>query len=275
MNNGTYRAREPEMVIDEIRTVVEAYREALRSPIERGRGVAKEIHNMVKGYQPIPNTLQNSRSRWLGEIRSILFDDDTWNLGPRRIHALCQGLKDIGLPWTMMGRIDTASLPLYDLMVECGCVGMRFGVESFNQQLLDNAKKRLDARVSFENIKYLLQRFTGLEFHFTTMRNLPGATEEDHERDDALLSELRAIGEASGNRVHWQVSECVPFPGTELWDQLVEFGKREELSNFEMYDGSTVNNQSLAKAVGWLGNDYQATWSEYSKDGRPSGLPEE
>jgi len=275
MNNGTYRAREPELVIEEIREVVQQYRENYRSGTFRLRGTVREIAALRNGYQSLTRTIKNSRTRWKGEIGSIFFDDDTWNLGPRRVSELCRGLKDLGLPWTMMGRIDTTSLQLYDLMVECGCVGMRFGIESFNQRLLDNTKKRLDARVSLENVRYLLTRYSNLEFHFTTMKNLPGESEEDWRQDEILLKELRTLGEKSGNRVHWQNSDCVAFPGTELWDELVELGKGEKLLDFDLYDGNPSNDTDLAQSIGWLGRDYQPTWSKYSKHGQPNDLPEE
>jgi radical SAM superfamily enzyme YgiQ (UPF0313 family) len=173
----------------------------------------------------------------------------------------------------MMGRIDTAPLATYDLMVESGCVGMRFGVESFNQKLLDNSKKHLNAQKSYDNIKYLITRFSNLEFHFTTMKNMPGETDEDWKRDQELLHSLQTLGRQNRNRVHWQNSDCIAFPGTELWEEMIALGKGRELENFELYDGGVHNTEKLAAAVGWLGADYQAKWSKYSKMGDPTLLP--
>jgi radical SAM superfamily enzyme YgiQ (UPF0313 family) len=208
-------------------------------------------------------------------LGSIFFDDDTWNLGNKRIGDMCKGLKDIGLPWTMMGRIDTSSHAVYDAMVDAGCVGMRFGIESFNQQLLDNAKKNLDAKVTYDNIKYLVSRFSGLEFHFTTMKNLPGSVPEDWQNDKAILSELVELGRKHGNFVHYQNSDCIPFPGTELWDELVQLGHGDKLKDFRMYDGHPGNDALLAKTIGWLGKDYAPKVSKYSGSGAPTNLPTE
>ncbi len=273
MNNGTYRARAPEFVIDEIRETVSAYRRFGRRLGSRFTSVGRELGQVGRGHQTINGGLGNTLARWRGEIRSIFFDDDTWNLGAGRIKELCRGLKNIGLPWTMMGRIDTSTRELYDVMVESGCVGMRFGIESFNQRLLDNTKKRLDAQVSYENVKYLITRYSNMEFHFTTMKNLPGETSADWERDLVILNELRALGERSGNLVHWQNSDCVAFPGTELWDEMVARGSDEGLRDFDLYDGNPDHDAALAREVGWLGADYRPKWSEYSKDGNPTDLP--
>lgn len=275
MNNGTYRAREPALVIDEIREAVRTYRDFTRSVATRARSLGRELDHLRRGHQTLRGGVGNLVARWRGEIRSILFDDDTWNLGARRIADLCRGLKSLGLPWTMMGRIDTSSRELYDVMVDSGCVGMRFGIESFAQRLLDNTKKRLDARVSYENVKYLLTRFSNMEFHFTTMKNLPGESDEDSKQDLRLLNELRELGERSGNRVHWQNSDCVAFPGTELWEEMTALGKGEELRDFDLYDGNPDHDAALARAIGWLGRDYRPRWSRYSRHGEPTDVTEE
>jgi len=290
MNNGQYRNRLPELVIDEIKTVISTYQNFLKNlkiEVKENRNrllVSKgEFEEKFRKYAMQGKLMQAINfyaeawriSNLLSEqgIQSIFFDDDTWNLGTKRITELCKGLKDIGLPWTMMGRIDTASLEIYDLMVESGCVGMRFGVESFNQKLLDNTKKNLNAKKSYENIKYLITRFSGMEFHFTTMKNLPGETEQDWENDLKILNELKEIGAKHNNTLHWQNSDCVAFPGTELWEEMVALGKGEELKDLDLYDGGTHNNEKLAAAVGWLGADYKPKWSKYSKMGEPTSLP--
>lgn len=235
MNAGKYRHRSAEMVIDEIKQVI------------------KES----------------------GNIRSILFDDDTWNLGASRITKMCKGLKDIGMPWSFMGRIDTSSKGLYKMMVDSGCVGMRFGVETFNQQLSDNVKKNMDTKKAFENLDYLVKNFSNMEFHFTTMKNLPGEQDGSWQNDQRILKKLAAEGAKRGNKVHWQISDCIPFPGTELWDELVALGKGDELKDFTKYDGSPGNAGVLAKTVGWLGKNYKPKPSKYSGMGKPTNMPEE
>jgi len=234
INGGKYRARKASIVIEEL--------------------------TIMKGI------LGNS-------LGSIFFDDDTWNLGNKRIAEMCVGLKSLNIPWTMMGRIDTSNFETYDIMVDSGCKGMRFGIESFNQQLLDNAKKNLDAKVTYANIKYLLSTYKNMEFHFTTMKNLPGSTPNDWVNDQKILKELIDIGGANGNVVHYQNSDCIPFPGTELWEELVELGHGESLKDFRMYDGHPANDAILAKTIGWLGTGYRPKQSKYSGDGKPTELP--
>jgi len=278
MNNGQYRNRQPALVIDEIKTVIQECHRHMIKPESSGNLVRSLGQRAIRKLaaatvDKLSRKLANEEVKHISsEIGSILFDDDTWNLGTKRVTELCKGLKEIGLPWTMMGRIDTSSLETYDLMVASGCVGMRFGVESFHQRLLDNTKKNLDSRKSYENIKYLITRFSGLEFHFTTMKNLPGETEEDWQNDLKILNELKILGERSNNTIHWQNSDCIPFPGTELWEELTALGGGELLREFDLYDGGLQNSQKLAEVIGWLGADYQAKPSKYSKMGEPTNL---
>jgi radical SAM superfamily enzyme YgiQ (UPF0313 family) len=294
MNDGTYRFRRPESVLDEIRTVIRQharYVAELQSSLagrelalyglrnERtsraGGLLARRDHPQAAAAFAEAQTIERALNTLAaGGVRSIFFDDDTWNLGKRRVQALCAGLADIGLPWTMMGRIDTTGQDLFDGMVASGCVGMRFGIESFNQRLLDNTKKNLDARRSYETVRALITRHRGLEFHFTTMRNLPGETRQDFERDQEILNDLRRLGEQNGNRIHWQNSSCIPFPGTELWEEMVALGKGGELRDFDKYDGGPLATEELASLVGWLGEDYAPKWSKYSQLGAPTHLPD-
>lgn len=236
LNGGNYRGRRPDVVLDEIRY--------MKKVLGNGLG-------------------------------SIFFDDDTWNLGNKRIVEMCKGLKEIGLPWTMMGRIDTSSHEVFDAMVDAGCVGMRFGIESFNQQLVDNAKKNLNTKVTYDNIKYLLTRYRGMEFHFTTMKNLPGSTPADWEKDKQILADLIKLGVGNGHNVHYQNSDCIPFPGTELWEELVQLGHGEKLKNFRMYDGHPANDTTLIQTIGILGTGYRPKPSKYSGTGTPTNLPQE
>lgn len=273
MNNGQYRNRLPELVIDEIQDVIRTYQSQPAGPSQRVRNALMNLENFRTRRSSFSSAGKAAIWDGAGKIQSILFDDDTWNLGTARIRELCKGLKTIGLPWTMMGRIDTSSLELYDLMVDTGCVGMRFGIESFNQRLLDNTKKHLDAKKTYANMRYLLTRFSNLEFHFTTMKNLPGETEQDWQNDLMILNELKELGSRSGNVVHWQNSDCIAFPGTELWEEMVALGRGALLKNFELYNGSPTNDRTLADAVGWLGADYKAKWSSYSKLGEPTHFP--
>ena len=280
MNNGQFRTRSPELVIEEIQTVILEHREYLQKSrseqtiFNKVKNALSHVGSIARRVEGVRHEIGNAL-HGPGEIRSIFFDDDTWNLGKSRIEAFCRGLREIGLPWTMMGRTDACQPDLYDVMVDSGCVGMRFGIESFNQRLLDNTKKKMDAKKNYDTIKYLITRFENMEFHFTTMKNLPGETEQDWLKDLEIFNELKELGERSNNIIHWQTSDCIAFPGTELWEELVAMGKGGELRNFELFDGSSGSEENLGQTIGRLGENYSPRLSEYSKMGEPTDIPKD
>lgn len=169
----------------------------------------------VRSPEMVIDEIEQAKRRF--KIGSLFFDDDTWNTGTKRVKLLCDGLKRIGLPWTMMGRADSSVLESYQWMQDAGCVGMRFGVESFHQHLLDRVEKHMDGQKNYENLAWLAQNMRGMEFHLTTMVNMPGEQPGEWEQDLEKLNRLKDIAGRHGNRLHWQTSECQTFPGTKLW----------------------------------------------------------
>lgn len=169
-------------------------------------------------------------------FKSIFFDDDTFNLGTKRISKLCDELAKIGLPWTMMGRLDCSPDWLYDKMVDCGCVGMRFGIETFNIEVLKRINKGIE-RTDFKGtLEYLSEKYPRLMIHLAMMKDLPGQTEEIHHRDMEILKEL---GYSSHNVYrNYQLASCVPFPGTKMYNDLLKEKGKEFIDDYRLYDGS-------------------------------------
>ena len=188
---------------------------ALRSPED----IAKEINNAVEK----------------DDYKSILFDDDTLNLGTKRISKLCDYLKEIGLPWTMMGRLDISPDWLYDKMVDSGCVGMRFGIETFNIDVLKNIEKGIERRDFKKTLEYICLTYPEVMIHITMMSDMPGQTAEDTEIDMKIIKEM---GFSNDNIFRtYQLSKCAPFPGTKLYEQMETKLDEATLKTYTLYDG--------------------------------------
>lgn len=167
--------------------------------------------------------------------RSIFFDDDTFNIGNERISKLCDELHDIDLPWTMMGRLDCSPPWLYDKMVDSGCIGMRFGIETFDIQVLKNIKKGLESEKLVETLNHITNKHPHLMIHVTMMKELPGQTEDIHQKDMKILADL---GYSTDNIYRsYQLASCAPFPGTEMYRQLIDEMGEDKLKNHKLYDG--------------------------------------
>jgi anaerobic magnesium-protoporphyrin IX monomethyl ester cyclase len=166
-------------------------------------------------------------------VGSLFFDSETFGSGPKqRLKDLAAGLKSIGLPWSMMSRIDVSTPEEFEMFADAGCVGMRFGVESFHQRLLDAVNKRLDAGKSWEMCRWILTHLRGVQVRLLTMRNLPGETAEEEKDDRDRCAELQSLGAGYGNRVDVQVADCIPMPGTPLWVSLRGAGLGERMKQY-------------------------------------------
>ncbi|MGC9328954.1 MAG: B12-binding domain-containing radical SAM protein, partial [Candidatus Hinthialibacter sp.] len=129
-----------------------------RDPID----VVDEIEAMVKEYG----------------FRSFYFDDDTFNIGKRRLLQLCEEIKRRGLnlPWAAMARADASDRETLQAMKDAGLVGIKYGVESGSQELVDNAQKDLDLQKVEETVRFT--RELGVNQHLTFSFGLPGETWE-------------------------------------------------------------------------------------------------
>ena len=97
--------------------------------LRSAENVVDEIELLVKSYG----------------IKEIAFVDDTFTLGRKRIYAMFEMAKSMGLhfPWTCMARIDTVDYKLLHFMKENGCWHISFGIESGNQDILRLIKKNI------------------------------------------------------------------------------------------------------------------------------------
>jgi len=137
----------------------------------------------------------------------------------------------------MMGRLDCSPDWLFDKMVDSGCVGMRFGIETFDIDTLKKINKGIE-RVDFKKtLKHLSESYPSLYLHVTMMKDLPGQTEEIHQSDMKILQDLGFSAENVYRS--FQVSACAPFPGTKMYEDLVK-EKGELLQDFSRYDGHQV-----------------------------------
>ena len=110
-------------------------------------------------------------------LKSIYFDDDTFNLGNRHTQEMCGVMRRINLPWAAMCRADTSTRETWKMMRESGCYGVKVGIESGSQHVVDNiVNKGLDLEEARQTVIYL--RKLGMSVHGTFTYGLPGETAE-------------------------------------------------------------------------------------------------
>lgn len=188
-------------------------------------------------------------------FRSFYFDDDTFNIGKKRILSLCEEIsrRDLGMPWAAMSRADTSDRETLLEMKRSGLQGIKFGVESGSQELVDNAKKSLD----LERVKEAcaITRELGIRTHLTFSFGLPGETWETVRKTIDFAKHL--------DPDTLQFSLMTPFPGSTFYEEMKE--KNMLLTDdWSQYDGGTtsvvhtdqLSGQDLEKALKMAYNEW-------------------
>lgn len=145
-------------------------------------------------------------------IQSIRLDGDTENLGDKHTLGFSASLKRIGLPWNAMCRADTVKLDTWTAMKEAGCTGVKIGMESGSDRVVNKiVGKRLDL-VDIENRILPHLKSIGLKVHTTWTVGLPGETPEEANMTLRMIERLYNKGLHSTH----QLSGTATIEGTPL-----------------------------------------------------------
>ena len=159
--------------------------------------VMKEIDVLIKDYQ----------------VKEIFFDDTYFPL--QRARDLAEAILGQGFSVKWSCWIDrNAEYELLELMKKAGCTGVKFGVESFNPEILKKAHKN----VTFENVLRLVKycKKLGLFTHASYMFGLPGETKDSIDVTIQKAFELKTTTS--------QFSIATPLPGTDFYNIVKENG---------------------------------------------------
>ena len=77
----------------------------------------------------------------------FLFQDEFFVSGKRQVMAFCRELRrrGLGVEWKAFGRVDLTDEEMMHAMADCGCLELRFGIESGCDRILELTKKGFTA----------------------------------------------------------------------------------------------------------------------------------
>jgi radical SAM superfamily enzyme YgiQ (UPF0313 family) len=161
--------------------------------------------------------------------RAYYFDDDTFNIGDKRLSELADELVRRELhtvPWSAMCRADTLKKPTLEKLRGAGLAAVKYGVESGNQKIVKDIQKNLDLVKLRE-----MTRFThelGIRTHLTFSFGHIGETRDSMQETLDLALELDPYSV--------QFSIATPFPGTRFYDYALKNDLLKTL-DYSAYDG--------------------------------------
>lgn len=172
--------------------------------------VIEEINHLIKNYK----------------TAEIAFWDDIFTMKKKWVMELCEKMiKDkIDITWSCETRVNLVDREMLNLMKKAGCWNIFYGIETADQQLLDNIEKGVTINQIRKAID--LTKQSGIEIRGSFMVALPGETPELARKMIKFAIEL--------DPDYAQFSITTPFPGTKLYNEFSKWGNLSK--NFNEYN---------------------------------------
>ena len=144
------------------------------------------------------------------------FKDDSFTVSKKRVAEFCDALirESLGIGWECNTRVDLVDEQMLRTMKRAGCNGVKVGVESGSETVL----QRMDKRITLDQVRAAAGLFRKVGLHWTGyfLIGTPGETEEDIYRTLDFMYEIKPDFAALG------VYE--PFPETAMFDDGIRRG---------------------------------------------------
>lgn len=180
--------------------------------------------------------------------REIYFDDDIFTAREDHVLDVCNEIRARGLnvSWSVMGDAMAVTEKAIDAMAAAGCIGMKFGVESANKEVL----KKLRKPVKIDKVRKVAEwcATRGIKTHATITFGLEGDTPETMQE---TLDYACSLGVDS-----IQFSVTTPFPGTEHYARAMK--EKRIIGRFSDFDGA----HSSVLRFDNMSNEYVASFAE-------------
>ena len=143
------------------------------------------------------------------DIDTIAFMDDTFTLKKRKVMAICDEIlkRNIEIMWGCTSRVDTLDEKLLKKMKESGCITIFIGVESADQQQLDNMCKNTTI-AKIENAFKIAHKLK-IRTIASVALGMPGDTKEIMNKTVKFVHKLKPN--------YAIYSLATPYPGTRFY----------------------------------------------------------
>lgn len=170
----------------------------------------------VKSPERVVNEFKHIKNLGFKEIH---LTDDGFTTNIERAKKICKLLikNNVDISWsTITGiRVDRVDLELLKLMKKAGCYRVYYGIESGDEQILKNIKKKITLKQVVNAVRWAKEAKLEVAGYF--MIGLPGETKKTMKNtlNFAKFLDLDLT----------KISITIPLPATEMFDDLEKKGK--------------------------------------------------
>lgn len=171
------------------------------------------------------------------KIKQFRFSDEMFTAKKSHVEEVCKLIKPLGIVWRISTRVKPLSLDILKTMRKAGCVEVSFGIESFDNDVLEFLNKKTTAEDNARGLR--LAKEAGMITRALFMIRTPGQTKDTVKKNIEWLKKVPYDTIA--------VTSFVPLPGSEIWRNPDKFNieilnKNLQDYNFYFY-GSEGKNE--------------------------------
>lgn len=174
--------------------------------------------------------------------KEIYFDDDNFTTNKAHVLALCDEIvrRRVGLPWSAMCDAIALTPEVLARMAAAGCIGIKFGLDSADTQVLNAIKKPLKL-VNLEKVVDAAKALR-IKTHMSVVLGLTGETPKTLQAtfDYACRIDIDSV----------QFSLATPLPGTSMYSTLQAEGglTARHWSEFDGANTTVIRYRNMAQA---------------------------
>lgn len=247
--------------VSECLEALETYypREQMEPYIDGGERFPGKRGAMIMGSMGCPHNCEFCSPRYLGnysgrdlddleaEVKflkekydadTLFFTDATFNLSKDRVLQVCDIMKRHGMEWYVEARVDNIDAEIAETMADSGCREIMIGIESFDQEVLNETGKRTTLDQVKQSISQIQE--AGIPLTGFVLFGLPGQTEEQIQNN---LEQIRELD------IRVIPNLLFPIPGTPVWEKAKEAGMEPDVLKLISEDLPRYNREGRTSPV--------------------------
>ncbi|MBU2616366.1 MAG: radical SAM protein [Nanoarchaeota archaeon] len=182
-------------------------------------------HKTIKRRSPenVAEEIEFLKERY--SITKFIFQDDTFTINKKRLGSMLDLIRPLGIGFKAHGRSGNDTAGDYLRLRDAGCETIAWGIESGSQKMLDLMNKQTTVRKNEEVIQWA--KDAGLISRAFFVLGFPG-------EDPQTIEETQRFIERTDPDQYF-VSNFVPYPGTDVWNNPEKYGITRIHTDFEKY----------------------------------------
>lgn len=181
-------------------------------------------------------------------LKDFFIVDDTFTLIPKRTLEFCNLLKEfmdkksIEVNWGCESRADVVTNEMLKKMKDVGCQMIQFGMESGNNKILSSIKKNITYQQIYKAVEMAYE--VGIN---TNVSFIIGHHKDTLETIDETLEKAVDLKRKFNANVLFSIN--TPYPGTELYERMNEFGIELLIDKYDHmgFDKVAIRTKNLSQ----------------------------